>query len=287
MLNITSIQASSAQAPQLLSLSTRLTVGSAVGFTEGLFAAIMLAVPQNHWVYIISALLSLLSWLAFWRFRDTKVGADIGDIWFYEFVFRCMILLFANAITIDVVWFWYTFTALSVLKIIRVYLWASTATQQVGWIRFGPMTWFYGKNYAASNPPTVAPPRGRLLAEMVVALLIASAVSAGIKFLEDGERVAVMWIVPFAFEFLFGPLQLRNLKIFNNLLFASTQRETEQAAKIAELEQKLTALQNAQSDPDGVNTELNAYYYGIHPEQRPHFLGVGNKMRQLYPVEPK
>ena len=266
----------------LFLLTSRLTIGGAVCFSEGISAAILVVAPINYYLFT-ACILTFFIWLGFWRFRDNKLGADIGDLCFFDFInYGIGLVCYVNGIDAGILW--YVSTGIFALKIVRVYIGEATETQQQGWGKFGPMTWFHSKYHSVCKPIA---PGSRLEKEIIVALIVAAVASIIISRLPDLWRVAVTWFVPLSFEFLYGPAQLRNLTIFNTQLFASTQRETEQAAKIAELEQKLTALQNDQSDPDGVNAELNAYYYGIHPEQRPHFLGVGKKMRQLYPVEPK
>lgn len=248
------------QLATLLPLSTRLTIGSAVCFAEGLFTALMLMVPQNRWYYIIGALLTLATWLAFWRFRDTKMGADIIDLCFIDFAVRTIVPLLSYVIVINVDYFWYSATALSMLKIIRVYIWQTSATQQHGWGTFGFMTWHYAKRYAPKTTPTLVPTNGKLLAEIIAILMVAVFFSVGIKRLEDYERVIFMWTVPFAFEFFWGPIQLRKLKIFGGLLSTKDEQITELTEKLALAEAKNELLREMGNLPDEECVALiNAY----------------------------
>ncbi len=257
----------------LLSLSTSLNIGSAVCFTEGLAAALMLLVPKNHWFYIIGALLSLGSGLAFLRFRSTKMGAEIGDIWLFEFFLRIFILGLAYFVHINPDVLWYPAAALSILKIIRVYTWQTSATQQNGWGTFGFMTRHYAKHHAKNDAPPPSFPLSKIAIEMSLFITIAALGSIFLKALLDYERVIVMWVVPFTFEFLYGPMQLYKLKLFNNLLFASTQREAEKDGEIRRLKQEVERLQKSNNDlRNGMNTpahaELIEAYENTAPERQ-------------------
>jgi hypothetical protein len=260
---------------RLLALSTSLNIGSAVCFTEGLAAALMLLVPQNHWFYIIGALLSLGSGLAFLRFRSTKMGAEIGDIWLFEFCLRIVILGLAYFIHIDPDVLWYPAAALSILKIIRVYTWQSSATQLNGWGTLGFMTRHYAKHYAKNDAPLPSFSRSKIAIEISLFIIIAALGSIFLKTLLDYERVIFMWVVPFTFEFLYGPMQLSKLKLFNNLLFASTQREAEKDVEIRRLKEEIERLQKSNNDlhnsmntPQKAHAELIAAYESTAPERQ-------------------
>jgi hypothetical protein len=268
------------------SLTTRLTIGSAVCFSEGISASIMLMVPNNEWFYFAATRLTFIIWAAFWCFRESKLGADIGDLCLFDFLFN-MLALMCNSAGIDAGTFWYPTLSIFILKIVRVYLWQSSETQQHGWGKFGPMTWFHAKYY---EPRVSIRPGSRLEKEIVVAMLGAAIASIVIRFIPDVWRVAMTWIVPLSFEFLYGPMQLRNLKIFNNLLSASVEREKELEAENFRLKQEIEQLQIAQQhttqpDPDNVSAELSTAYYQMAPERRTHYLETGKRFARLYPAD--
>ena len=259
----------------VFNISTKLTIGGAVCFTEGISASIMAVVPKDHWFYIAATVLSLLSWVAFWQFRDNKVGADVGDLWFFECVSRIgvLILYMSGGMTREIApVFWYGFTSISALKVIRVYLWHSSATQQYGWGRFGLMTWYHAKYVAGTGMNTLGP---NVLLEVIFALIVALLFSLGVGLLPDLGRVAVGWVVPLVFEFTNGPVQLRCLAMLQNLLQASTQRETEKDARILQLELEnaklkaaLQADQESKNLPDEKSAELISYYKVLPPERQ-------------------
>jgi hypothetical protein len=225
----------------------------------------MLLVPKNQWFYIIGGLLSFIVWLAFWRFRDTKLGIDVADICFWDFMAHSIVPFGLYLARISPEIMWYVWTGFSALKITRVYIWQTSATQQYGWPRFGPMTWYYHKNVFAVNASI---PWRKLVVEIACALVVAIIVAIFIKQLSDVKRVVFMWAVPLTFEFLYGPTQLRNLTLLGNLFAASTQREAELAEKLAACEQKLASLQQGSNIPDDACADIVAFYSVLPPERK-------------------
>jgi uncharacterized membrane protein YedE/YeeE len=252
-----SAQSTSQQMSQtfLTSLSSRLTIGSAVCFSEGISASIMMMVPQDERFLPATVLLTFIIWAAFWTFRENKLGADIGDLCFYDLVLQCSAFICdRNGINADA--FWYGYAAISCLKLIRVYLWQTSSTQLQGWGKFGPMTYYHAKYHEARQ---AIAPYSRLQREIVLAFIVAAIGSVLIRLLPDLGRVAVTWIVPLSFEFLYGPMQLRKLKVFNNLLSASAAREAELTTENQRLKQEIEAQNRLNNLPEDQNALIQAY----------------------------
>lgn len=275
----------------LLALSARLTIGNGVCITEGLIASIMALMPKSIMFYIVGALLTLITWLVFWRFRDNKLGADVGDLCFWDFASRSVLPLYFYQKNISPDFLWYIWAAISVLKIIRVYLWENSATQQHGWGKFGPMTLYYAKYHA---PKKASTPWGRLAIEVGCALVVAIIAAVKIKGLDDFERVAVGWVVPVLFEFVYGPTQLRNLKLFGNMFAASLQRETAINAEVEQLKRENEQLKKEngllrqmQQAPKKAHTTLIEAYEATRPDRQHQVVGVVLDMADVFPAVPK
>ena len=293
---------------RLFDLTNKLTIGSAVGFTEGIVASIMVLVPQNHWFYIALTVLTLAIWAAFWRFRANKLGADVGDLIFLELVVHvgATMLYFAGGMTpaIGLV-YWYIYTCISALKILRVYIWQTSATQRHGWGRFGFMTNHHARNHAATDNIIS---RSRVWGELVLLLGVSILFSAGFHLLSDAGRLVVSWVVPLTFEFLNGPVQLRGMAVVQTLLAGSSQRAAEDAEEIARLTQALAdkeaqqravdaekeamrktidALREQHNLPNEEVATLIASYMAIHEVKRAHLVEMAVAMTELYPATPK
>ena len=273
-----------AKPANIFSLSTKLTIGGAVCISEGLAASILAIIPKDHWFYIGSLLLAMLIWMAFWRFRDNKMGADIGDICFLEFLIRiaALSIYFGGEMNKEVgTIFWYVFTSISAMKLIRVYLWQSSATQQFGWGRFGIMTLHYARN----NHPAYSPAFPRKVAkEVVLGLGTALIFSFFISQMSDLGRLIAGWVVPMTFEFTNGPVQLRCLSALQNLLMASNQRESEKDERIAELEKRLAEREIHSPVSNEMISEIATALENTAPDKHEHLLNYIKRAMRLYPA---
>jgi hypothetical protein len=231
--------------PNLQSVAARLTIGGAVCLTEGLSASINAMLPKDHWYYLGSLLLAVATWLAFARFRNTKLGADTWDLCCWDMLFfaAATICYFAK---IDPAAYLYTSNVISVMKLIRVYVWQGAAARLCTWPVFGFGTYFYQKHCPPDEPAADAqqPPYG-----LPLALLVAVLGSVFIQTLPEWQRVAATWIVPFGFEFLYGPRLLDAIKHLTTKLGNSTRRELE-------LEADLVALREGLAHCEAENREL-------------------------------
>jgi hypothetical protein len=284
MPNSISVQSPQTISEQLLSITPRLTIGSTVCITEGLSSAIGIMLPHNQWLYIVGLMLTFATWLAFLRFRDSKLGADIGDLCFYELGGWAIALACYHA-NFDMGGFWFFFTGIFALKIIRVYIWESSATQQYGWGQFGPMTRRYARR---STQPATPTPWEKLGGEIVLALLVAAFVCIAIRAMPDILRVVVVWVLPLSFEFIYGPRQLRNLNLLNNQLKTSTQATTPQETENAELHRTIEAYRQMNKlpneQPDEMLLQIIEGYYKTVEMKRKDMLNLVNKMAEVYPA---
>lgn len=273
--------------PRIFELTNKLTIGSAVCYTEGIVASIMVLVPQNHWYYIAATLLAFAIWVAFWRFRDNKMGADVGDLIFLELIVHSIatVLYFAGHMTNDKLHgYWYIFTCISALKILRVYFWQSSATQRYGWCRFGFMTRHHAKYYAHSRTST---PNTMVLSELVAMLVVSIIFSACYHLLSDAGRLVVGWAVPLTFEFMNGPVQLRGMAMLQNLLAVSSQRAADDAAEIVRLKQELVAKEKQlAADDDPTISAIVATMRTTTPRMREHVLLYARNVAKQFPATP-
>ena len=282
----------------LVALTSRLTIGSAVCFTEGFVASILTITPKNHWFFLISTGMTFAIWLGFWRFRGSKLGADIGDLSFIDFILRStsMMCFFSG---IDSGMLWYPFTAISMLKIIRVYLWQMSLTQQHGWGTFGPMTLSYSKQHTPSLKGSR--PSQALFGEIGIALVVAAIASVAIRQLGDFERVVAVWIVPLTFEFLYGPVQLRSLSAIRKNALASEQRETETAAENERLKREIAGvraeleaakkendlLQKIQNSPSAEYIALLEAYEATKPGRQAQLVKIAKSVAKAFSATDK
>lgn len=282
----------------LLALTARLTIGNGLCITEGLYTSVMVLVPLNHWFYIAGGVLSLAIWLAFCRFRDSKLGADVGDLCFWDFIFHSAVPLIFYLAKIDPATLWYFWAGFSFLKISRVYIWQSSATQQHGWGTFGPMTRHYAKRTAPGSAPL---PYRKLAVEIVAALVVAVIAAVLIKQLPDIKRVAVMWVVPITFEFLYGPIQLRNLSLFGTQVSASNLRETEKDELITRLrqeneqlkqnffqaKQEADTLRKIHNAPKKAHTDLIEAFETTKPERQSQLVAIAQNVADVFSIKGK
>jgi hypothetical protein len=206
----TMVQGGQPPVQALLALSGKLTIGAAVCFSEGVFTSVMTMIGTGDAYYQIGVVLTFIMWAAFFlRFRGTRIGAEITALCFADLcVWLVKFVLFLGGH--DSSSLWYVLTSISMLKIMRVYLWQSSLTQQYGWGQHG----LFGFVTAKKSPARwQATPWRKVALEFALLLGIAIAASIGIKLLSPLGRVLLMWLVPFAFEFILGPIQLRGLAV--------------------------------------------------------------------------
>ncbi len=276
---------SAANSPALLfGLSARLNIGSAVCITEGLAASIMVMLPKNHWYYFGGALLGLLIWLAFFRFRETKLGADIADLCFYDFMARSVVPLGMYLADIAPDLLWYLWASFAILKLYRVYLWPTSATQQQGWGRFGPMTRYQAKHFGR---PAAVTPQGKLATEIFAALIVAGVASITIKALPDFGRVIVMWVVPLGFEFIYGPILLRKMALLNTQANTNAPSTPADDAEVEDMRRTIAAYRKQQpqanAQPDEALALIIEAYYKTVEMKRVDMMEFAQAMAKAYP----
>ncbi len=74
-------------APRVLSLSTRLTIASLVYFLDGVFASVIILFPKAQIMIVVGALLLWISCAAVWLFRESNLGTEIFDLYFFDAAF--------------------------------------------------------------------------------------------------------------------------------------------------------------------------------------------------------
>lgn len=269
-------------ADSLAAITARLTIGSTVCITEGLFTAITVMTPRNHWLYIVGIVLTLATWLAFWRFRDSKLGAEMGDLCFFDLIIWISALaLYQAGIDPDRLWFF--FTTVFTLKIFRVYISQHFATQQFGWGQFGFMT----RRYERRSPSTATAPWKKLAGEILLALVMAAMVCTAIRLMNDFWRVVVVWIVPLSFEIIYGPRQLQNLALLNTQLKASAPTAPGDEAEVEEMRRTIAAYRNqhqsANAQPDEALAKIIEAYYKTVEMKRADMMEFAEAMAKAYP----
>lgn len=277
--------------PNLQSIAARLTIGGAVCFTEGLSSSINVMLPKNHWYYVGTLMLAFFTWLAFARFRRTRLGADTWDLCAWDLLFLAIATLCYFA-KIDPVNFLYTSNAISILKLIRVYVWQGATPQAAVWPVFGLGSYWYQKH---CPPEEQIQGRGRQTSYYGMALALAIAVlgSVYIQALSEWERVALTWVVPLAFELLYGPYLLDTIKQLTTNLLHSAQHGRELEAnltttqdKLAQCEAENHELRQRLHAPKQEHIALLQAFDAVNQDRQSAVLQIVRDMADIFPDRP-
>lgn len=267
---------------QVMPLATKIILGCLICVIDGLGSSALFRLPSGVGYYYGALLITLAIWLVMFRFRDTKLGADVGELCLYEILVATFALMFYQ-LGKGTAAFWYLFTLIGFLKLIRVYAHFGTTTCDHGWGVFGLMTYFQYKKY----PPGKDTPSGQKMAiSLLKAICLGVIATLLYKKLPDNQREAIPWAFAFFYVIVNGPILLRAIANVITAFFATKKSETDLTATVNQLETKLASHNNAQVDPDGVGAELIANYYALAPDKRPHYMATSRKLVQLWPAEP-
>jgi hypothetical protein len=273
--------ATTTPAQDLLPLTTRVTIGHMICVTEGIIASVSMLFPTDQRFYLFGFLLRLAVWAALDRFRFGKLGADIGDLCFWDAANLGVAgLLFANGVGTG--WLWFAGPIISVLKIYRVYVRAGTVTQESGWAIIGPMSYWHAKQTGAS---TSRHSRWQMYQAFLVACVVGVIVGFGIKLLPDIGRVAANWAIPLWFELVYGPRQVRTLQQFIPAFLASQQPGAATPATPA------TEPVAGQQQPAGrqlppeVLASLTEAYFATEVEVQGHLVSYAAKLAESFPAD--
>lgn len=263
-------------------LTQTVVLGSAVCVAEGIAVSIAFMLPKGIEFYLGYLAMMLVIWLAMDRFRTSKLGADISDLYFYEILLASITTIyFINGKSMAI--FWYPINALLFLKLIRVYAWKSTVINKFGWGVFGFITFLYNKKAPENRN---LKDQLKAMFALVISVVLAFAATFLYQKLTDKQREALPWGFAFVYITINGPILLNAIANLITAHFASKKNEGELTATVAKLETKLANHEHPQTDPDGVTATLLANYYATTPEKRTHFLATGDKFVELWPATP-
>lgn len=278
MFNYSSIAPISATAPRVLSLSTRLTIASLVYFIEGVFASVVILFPQGQTAIVGGTLLAWANSAALWRFRESKLGAEIFDLYFFDAILATsMAICYAMGIGVELGVF--VSGVLMFMRFTRIFAWQGTTTHDAGWGVFGPMSYFHRKKLGGSD--TTKPmlqAAGLALSGAVIATILARQFS-------ETTRVALVWACGLGFLVTVGPQLLR---MVGNLILsatASNERESLQQARIVQLERQLAQQSQPNQLPGDVLDVFTAAYNGVQEDKRAHMLEIVQVLAKNYPAK--
>ncbi len=227
---------------------------------------------------IAGALLTWCSCAALWRFRESKLGTEVFDLYFIDSTLATGMVI------------WYVAGgdtalgasisgALMFMRFTRIFAWQGTTTHDTGWGVLGPMGYFQNKKTGPSGNK-----KAMLLS---LGLAITGAVVAAIlhRQLAEGTRVALIWACGLGFIITVGPQLLR---MVGNLILSATaasEREGVLQARIAQLEKQLE--QQGQSDklPSEVLAAFTTAYNTVREDKRAHMIEVVQCLAANYPAK--
>lgn len=271
----------SAVAPeQVLSLTQKIMLGSAVCIAEGAIASLGFLLPRGLDFYIGFLIMELVVWLALTRFRSDRLGAAICDLYLLEvLVFAAAAVCYTLAVKTHL--FWYLTNMLFFLKLMRVYAKEGTVTQKYGWGTLGFMTYFYAKKF-----PDQETIKHRKNVGLTLLVCIGFALMATLfhKQRSDFYREALPWGLAFTYIIFNGPTLLKGIANLVTALFASKKREAELEATVTKLEKLNADFNGPIIAPPEQLAELKDNFQKIHPAYREVLLTMAKSLAEHHPV---
>ena len=275
MSNSSSIPFVLSAARRVLSLSTRLTIACLVYFIEGVFASVVILFPKGQGMIVGGTVLAWASCAALWRFRGSKLGADIFDLYFFDaLVASGMAICYAMGGNAELGA--YISGGLMFMRFTRIFAWEGTTTHDAGWGVFGPMGYFQDKKLGQGGN------KKAMMQSLGLAILGAAIAAILHRQLSEGMRVALVWSCGLGFVIAVGPQLLRMLRSLIASAMASNERVSELATKLAECQQKLVLLQNANKLPDEETAQIVALLSALPPRQKAGLLQFAKKMAENF-----
>jgi hypothetical protein len=117
---------------KLMPVAEKIVLGCAICIVEGLASNLTFLLPNGLGFYYGGCVLLLLLCLLMARFKDSRLGADICDLYVYElgvWVLATVLVLAGKSSTV----FWSMWGVLAFLRYIRVYAVNDSTTTQAGW----------------------------------------------------------------------------------------------------------------------------------------------------------
>jgi hypothetical protein len=265
---------------QVLSLTQKIMLGSAVCIAEGAITSISFLLPKGLDFYLGFVIMDLVVWLALSRFRHDRLGAAICDLYFLELlVFATAAVFYVQHMPTHI--FWYLTTILLFLKIFRVYAREGTVTQKYGWGTLGFMTYFYAKEF-----PNQAAKQHRIKMAWSLIVCIGFALIATFIYEQqtDKYREALPWVLAFTYIIFNGPFLLKEIAKLITALFASKKRETELAATVTKLEKLNADFNGPLIAPPEQLAELQVNFQKIHPAYREVLLTMARSLAEHHPA---
>ena len=284
LMNIPSFTPNGVVTPeQIMPLATKIIIGSTVCITEGVVASIAFGLPNDVWLYLGYLVLAISIWVVMGRYRNTKLGADICDLYFYEIIVWSLATGF-YIMEKNTEIFWYLTVGLLFLKLTRVYAWQGTTTNELGWGVLGFCGYFYNKKHKVPKLPNQ---QGKKALALFMAIGLAAIGTVLSEKLTAQQREAVPWAFAIIYVTLNGPILLRSLGAFIQKFLASTTREAADAVEKAKMRQTIEALQTTHNLADERAALLLAAFFNTHERKRDHMLEMAQLLAAHYPANPK
>jgi hypothetical protein len=267
---------------QVIPLAAKIMLGCLICIIEGLFTSALFKLPIGVEFYYGYLLISIAVWLAVIRFRGTKLGLDVSELGVYEIIGALLALIYYQHHKSTEA-FWYYFTTIAFLKLIRVYAHFGTTTADHGWGVFGLITYFRNKKYPGNEDANTR-------YNMAMALLIAIGMSVLAAFitkeLTDNQREILHWTLALTYIIINGPLLLKAIANLISTNFISKKREAELIANVAQLKQVNTEIAAPNGDiPPEELAEFCASWRKATPAIRTHMVNYIKTLAEEYPTK--
>jgi hypothetical protein len=265
---------------QVMPLATKIILGCLICVIEGLFTNALFKLPKDVGFYYGYLGISIAVWLAMMRFRGTKLGADIGELCVYDIMSAALALIYYQLGQSTEV-FWYLFTAIAFLKIIRVYAHFGTTTCDHGWGVFGFMTYFHQKKYPTGEDSAT---RQKMAIALVMAIGLGILATLAYKALNADERKIVPWALAVTYVIINGPILLNALAGFIAKYNAMDKRETAIAAAKADMQETIIAFQKKHDLPNEKAAKLLALFLSIEERKQNNLIELAEILASSYPT---
>lgn len=264
----------------LLPLTEKVILGSAVCIIEGAAAHIAFSLPKGLLMYLGCFVMLLTIWVAMGRFRTCKLGIDINELYFYE-----MLIWFFSTVWFmlgkSTVIFQYFIVGLLFLRLIRVYARPGTTTHDHGWGVFGFVSYFNDKDIPLKKRITSSK-QGYIALFMAICL---AAIATGITFtLSDKERQALTWGIALFYIIANGPTLLAALTHFMTKHIAMEKREAAVQAAKADMQETIIAFQKKHDLPNEKAAKLLALFLSIDERKQNNLIELAEILVSSYPT---
>jgi hypothetical protein len=264
---------------KLMPVAEKIVLGSAVCIVEGLATSLAFLLPKGLGFYYGGCLMLLALCLIMAQFKNSRLGADLCDLYVYElglFVLATAVVLAGNKSTL----LWYVFNLVAFLRYIRVYAVNDSTTTQAGW-SLGFFAYFYNQKNPLPHSENIIRKR---VGAILIAIGLACIATLALQTMKDEHRMYVPWFFAIGYVAINGPLLLRSLAIALQKLFTNGKREAADEAEKAKMREIIAAMKTTHNLSDERATLLLAAFFGTHERKRDHMVELAQLLAHHHPA---